>query len=467
MFFSSKSSDNKSVGKGLNNGPAQNDHKVVMNWLDRINNGELSAEPPVPVQKEYRELVQKICHFIDSQRADMRQLLLGLNRAVYESTEVSDTLNTIVRGNKRVGICIDEMNKVVESLANDIIDLAGTANETSTQTKAGQDAMTMADKSIATVSDETANAEQGLQTMNTSVTQLNDSTCHINELVAAVKGIADQTNLLALNASIEAARAGEHGRGFAVVAEEVRKLAEQSKKSVQEIKGQLTAISDAANHITGEFSNMDQAFKNNARAVNEASIHTRKLAKVFDGIGEAVSILAPMAQEQSAAFEEMTASLRTTLEDVHKQNQSTHDCNRYIYEALQTNDEMRTELARRNLDISSREIIDLAKTDHLLWRARINQMLWGNLSLDSGSVRDHSACRLGKWCSGQGRQMFGNHPLFHHLEDCHAEFHRTCAEAIEAYRNHDSKKAMELADSVRDISQDVQGCLDEIGKSVE
>lgn len=229
MFFSSKSSDGKSVGKGLNSGPVQNDHKVVMNWLDRVNSGELSAEPPVPTQKEYRELVQKICHFINSQRADMRQLLLGLNRAVYESTEVSDTLNTIVRGNERVGVCIDEMNKVVESLANDIIDLAGTANETSTQTKAGQDAMTMADKSIATVSDETANAEQGLQTMNTSVTQLNDSTGHINELVAAVKGIADQTNLLALNASIEAARAGEHGRGFAVVAEEVRKLAEQSK----------------------------------------------------------------------------------------------------------------------------------------------------------------------------------------------------------------------------------------------
>lgn len=50
----------------------------------------------------------------------------------------------------------------------------------------------MADKSIAAVSDETANAEQGLQTMNTSVTQLNDSTCYINEL-AAVKGIANKT----------------------------------------------------------------------------------------------------------------------------------------------------------------------------------------------------------------------------------------------------------------------------------
>lgn len=466
MFFSGKSSDDKPIRKGSNSDPVQNDHKAVIDWLNRVNSGELSAEPPVPAKKEYRELVQKICRFINGQRADMRRLLLGLNRSVYESTEVSNTLNTIVRGNERVGICIDEMNKVVESLANDIIGLAGTANETSAQTKAGQDAMALADKSIAAVSDETANAEQGLKTMNNSVDQLHDSTRHINDLAAAVKGIADQTNLLALNASIEAARAGEHGRGFAVVAEEVRKLAEQSKKSVQEINGQLTAISDAANHITKEFSNMDQTFKNNAGAVSEASIHTRKLVKVFDGIGEAVSILAPMVQEQSAAFEEMTASLRTTMEDVHKQNQSTRECNRFIYEALLTNDKMRTELAGKNLDVSSREIIDLAKTDHLLWRARINQMLWGSLSLDSNSVRDHNACRLGKWCRGQGRQMFGSHPLFRQLEDCHAEFHRTCADAIDAYMNKDFKKAEKLSDSIRDLSGDVQSCLDEIGKSV-
>ncbi len=53
----------------------------------------------------------------------------------------------------------------------------------------------------------------------------------IQNVVELIKGISDQTNLLALNASIEAARAGEQGKGFAVVAEEVRKLAEQSKRS--------------------------------------------------------------------------------------------------------------------------------------------------------------------------------------------------------------------------------------------
>ncbi|HVG43976.1 MAG TPA: methyl-accepting chemotaxis protein, partial [Longimicrobium sp.] len=83
---------------------------------------------------------------------------------------------------------------------------------------------------------------QSLSAVTADVTSLRERSGEIGSISDAIRDVAEQTNLLALNAAIEAARAGEHGRGFAVVADEVRKLADHSNRTADEVREVVTSM---------------------------------------------------------------------------------------------------------------------------------------------------------------------------------------------------------------------------------
>lgn len=113
----------------------------------------------------------------------------------------------------------------------------------------------------------------------------------ITEIVTVIKAIAEQTNLLALNAAIEAARAGEAGKGFAVVAEEIRKLSDQTTKSIAEINSIIDELQISIDKVKSNIDSGQRSSEEATEAVYETEKALKAINAVVDGTIDKIDIL--------------------------------------------------------------------------------------------------------------------------------------------------------------------------------
>lgn len=130
------------------------------------------------------------------------------------------------------------------------------------------------------------------------VEKLTNTTKDIGLFVESIENIAEQTNLLALNAAIEAARAGDAGRGFAVVAEEVRKLADQSRKSTEEITNLMQSIQEESQLAI-------QAMAVMKKVSQEQNVAVDKTNKAFNDIANGIVSIVQKTKDVNAAVSRM------------------------------------------------------------------------------------------------------------------------------------------------------------------
>lgn len=146
---------------------------------------------------------------------------------------------------------------------------------------------------------------RGISSTAENIQLLGNRSMEIGTIVQVIQDIAAQTNLLALNAAIEAARAGEAGRGFAVVADEVRKLADNTSRSADEIHGVVTAIQSQTAEAVGSIGKLSEEIKTSTGQADVICASLEEINKQAHETSIAVTNISNATKEQSVAVHDI------------------------------------------------------------------------------------------------------------------------------------------------------------------
>ena len=225
------------------------------------------------------------------------------------STELSAQIEQSDRGAaesaqrlSEAATAMNEMNATVQEVAKNAGSASAASAETKQKAEAGAEVVAKAVQSIEQV-------HQMSLELKGDMVQLNEHAQDITRIMNVISDIADQTNLLALNAAIEAARAGEAGRGFAVVADEVRKLAEKTMASTNDVGNAIKAIQESTAKSMTSVDNAVERIGEATELANQSGRALQEIVATVEATGDQVNAIATASEEQSAASEEINQSI--------------------------------------------------------------------------------------------------------------------------------------------------------------
>lgn len=467
--------------------------------MTAVGAGDLTVYGEITVDDEMSELTATFNQMVQRQSDTLEKVRKSAEELARSSEEIASSASEVTAMAEGAAASVTEVSELAEkgsgaSLESNqvLLELASliqmaqqkgknaqaTSDRTLETATEGRDTVLHAVEAMGKIKELTAETEARMET-------LDDYAKQITTITDTITGIARQTNLLALNAAIEAARAGDAGRGFAVVADEVRILAEQSNKGAEEVAQLVARIAEntsaamegirgstvevergvevvngagqALNHILSATESTKMAVDSIVSITDEEVASSDKIISLIASINEVMTNTAKRADEVAAATEETMASMETI-------GAGTEEVTSMSTVLL---DEVRTFKiqSQEGVKLSDDEYIRKSKSDHLLWKVRISNMIHGLDSVAPETVNAHHECRLGHWYFSPDNPFTGD-PDYKKMDEPHREVHESARAAAEAYAKGDVREAKRMLGKLEKSSRAVIRGLDSLLKKV-
>ncbi|MEY3870451.1 MAG: hypothetical protein RLZZ338_4345 [Cyanobacteriota bacterium] len=242
---------------------------------------------------------------------------------------INQAINAIATSSTEIATTVEEQERMATQQATSVhqttttMDELGassqvTAEQIETAVAQARQALSLAysgTKAIGMSLDSMNKLKNKVEKMQEQIVHLSEQTGQIGNISTVVSDLANQTNMLALNAAVEAVRAGENGKGFAVVATEIRKLADQSKKSATQIYSLVADIQDAINStvmVTDE----------GTKTVEDGSAIAQETAQVFASMSDSINNIVVNSQQILLNAKQQSIAIQQVVDAMNSLNQA-------------------------------------------------------------------------------------------------------------------------------------------------
>jgi methyl-accepting chemotaxis protein len=333
---------------------------------DRISHGDLSmdiihkesgfpdeisdlAKAMNQIQASLRSLVGDI-RSIAFKVANSAQDLSGTSQEMSSSSqEVAGTIDQISKGAETQAEMVEESNRLFKEIAMSINLVAASARkvaEAAHQTvETANSGSALAGTSLGSIRQVLSAVESSGQQMVNFIAQLQK----ISRFVEVINAVAQKTNLLALNATIEAARAGEYGHGFAVVAEEIRKLADSTTISADEITILVEGIRTEGLQVQTSMAHVIKEMESSREAVDRTNQAFSAITQNAEVTRSKASSIAELAQQQITSAERINRA----IDEIDKVVSDNAAATEQVSAATQEQSASMEELARSAKELST------------------------------------------------------------------------------------------------------------------